>query len=206
MANVIEYPVKTSEWGKTLIDTLNPIIDRLEKLIDGVNQNTNKQFKTFREEFSNKIDNIKGTATSALTLAQQNEQNIQSMNSRIDILETTCEKLSAENKSINIRNDKLENTCEELSNENRELRQHTNNLFNYSRRSNVVIRGITEPQQESNADCVKAARDFFMNQLNLSHDIVEAMNFERCHRLGNRAAYRRPVIVRFSNYKNIGQI
>ena len=202
MTNVIEYPVKTSEWGKTLIDTLNPIIDRLETLIDGVNQNTNKQFKTFREEFSNKIDNIKGTATSALTLAQQNEQNILSMNSRIDILETTCEKLSAENKSINIRNDKLENTCEELSNENRELRQHTNNLDNYSRRSNVVIRGITEPQQESNADCVKAARDFFKNQLNLSDDIVEAMNFERCHRLGNRAAYRRPVIVRFSNYKD----
>ena len=65
MANVIDYPVKTSEWGKTLIDTLNPIIDRLEKLIDGVNQNTNKQFKTFREEFNNKIDDIKGTATSA---------------------------------------------------------------------------------------------------------------------------------------------
>ena len=124
------------------------------------------------------------------------------MNSRINNLETTCVKLSAENKFINIKNDKLENTCEELSNENKELRQHTNNLDNYSRRSNVVIRGITKPQRESNADCVKAARDFFKNQLNLTDDIVEAMNFERCHRLGNRAGYRRPVIVRFSNYKD----
>ena len=31
MTNVIEYPVKTSEWGKTLIGTLNPIIDRLDR-------------------------------------------------------------------------------------------------------------------------------------------------------------------------------
>ena len=83
------------------------------------------------------------------------------MNSRINNLETTCVKLLADNKCINIRKDKLENTCEKLSNENKEPTQHTNNLDNYSRRSSVVIRGITEPQQESNADCVKAARDFF---------------------------------------------
>ena len=66
----------------------------------------------------------------------------------------------------------------------------------------MVIRGITEPQQESNADCERAARDFFKDQLKLSDDVVGAMKFERCHRLGNRAAFRRPVIVRFSNYKD----
>ena len=92
MTNVIDYPVITSEWGKTFIDTLNPIIDRLEKLIHGVNENTNSQFKTFREEFNNKVDDIKGTATSALTLAQQNKQDIQSMSSKIDSLEERCEK------------------------------------------------------------------------------------------------------------------
>ena len=47
MTHVIEYPVKTSEWGKILIDTLNPIIDGLEELIDGVNKNVNLQFATF---------------------------------------------------------------------------------------------------------------------------------------------------------------
>ena len=66
---MIDYPVKTSEWSKTLIDTLNPIINRLERLLDDVNQNANHQFKSFREEFNNKIDSIKGTATSALNLA-----------------------------------------------------------------------------------------------------------------------------------------
>ena len=185
-----------------MIDTLNPIIDRLEKLIHGVNKNTNSQFKTFREEFNNKVDDIKGTATSALTLAQQNKQDIQSMSSKIDSLEERCEKLSAENRTINLKNDRLEFTCEELTSENNSLKQHTENLDNYSRRSNVVIRGITEPQQESNADCEKAARDFFKVQLKLSDDIVCAMKFERCHRVGNRAAFRRPIIVRFRDYKD----
>ena len=202
MANVIDYHVKTSEWGKTLIDTLNPIIDRLKKLIHSVKQNTNKQFKTCIEAFSNTIDDIKGTATSALTLAQQTERNIQFMSSQIDSLETTCAKLSAENKAINCKIDKLEFTCDELSNENRELKQHTNNLDNYSRRSNVVIRGLTEPQGESNADCEKAARDFFKDQLKLSDDVVSSIKFEMCHRLGKCAVFRRPVIVRFSNYKD----
>ena len=66
----------------------------------------------------------------------------------------------------------------------------------------MVIRGLTEPQGESNTDCEKAARDFFKDQLKLSDDVVRSMKFEMCHRLGKRAAFRRPVIVSFSNYKN----
>ena len=107
------------------------------------------------------------------------------MSSRIYSLETTCAKLSAENKAINCKNDKLEFTCDELSNENRELKQHTNNLDNYSRRSNVVIRGLTEPQGESNADCEKAARDFFKDQLKLSDDVVQFMDGIACTKINH---------------------
>ena len=66
----------------------------------------------------------------------------------------------------------------------------------------MVIRGITEPQQESNTDCEKAVRDFFKVQLKLSDDIVCAMKFERCYRVCNRAVYRRPIIVRFRHNKD----
>ena len=124
------------------------------------------------------------------------------MSSKIDSLEEKCETLSVENRTINLKNDRFKFTCEELTSENNSLKQHTENLDNYSRRSNVVIRGITEPQQESNADCEKAARDFFTVQLKLSDDIVSAMKFERCHRVGNRAVFRRPRIVRYRDYKD----
>ena len=76
MANVIDYPVKTSEWGKTLIDTLNPIIDRLEKLIltetERVTQNVNLQFKTLREDANKQVDEMRGTASAAFSLNKMN--------------------------------------------------------------------------------------------------------------------------------------
>ena len=150
MTNVIDYPVKTSEWGKTLIDTLNPIIDRLEKLMltetERVTQNVNLQFKTLREDVNKQVDEIRGTASAALTLAQQNEMNIQSTNTKIERLERTCTNLTAENKTICGKNEQLEFTCDQLNNENKELQLQNNNLENYSRRSNIVIRGIAEPQ------------------------------------------------------------
>ena len=50
MVNVTEYPVKISEWG-----TLNCIIDRIEKLIDGVNQNTNRNSKLLETSLTIKL-------------------------------------------------------------------------------------------------------------------------------------------------------
>ena len=206
MTNVIDYPVKTSEWGKTLIDTLNPIIDRLEKLIltetERVTQNVNLQFKTLREDVNKQVDEISGTASAALTLAQQNEMNIQSMNTKIERLERTCTNLTAENKTIYGKNEQLEFTCDQLNNENKELQLQNNNLENYSRRSNIVIRGIAEPQQETNADCELTVKNFFKVQLKLPDDVVNAMQIERCHRFGIRGPTKRPIIVRFCNYKD----
>ena len=202
MTNVIEYPVKTSEWGKPLIDTLNPIIDRLEQLIEGVNKNVNLQFATFREDVNKRIENIDSAATTALTLAQQNEVSIQSMGSKIEQMETTCAKLTSDINTITVKNEQLEITCEQLSTENKELKSHSNELDNYSRRSNIVIRGIVEPQQESNAECEQTVRAFFKAQLKLPDDVINAMHIERCHRLGVRGPFKRPIIVRFGNYKD----
>ena len=186
MTNVIEYPVKTSEWGKTLIDTLNPIFDRLEQLIDGVNKNVNLQFATFREDVNKRIENIDSAASTALTLAQQNEVSIQFMSSKIEQMETTCAKLTSDINTI----------------KNKELKSHSNELDNYSRHSNIVIRGIVEPQQESNADCEQTVRAFFKAQLKLPDDVINAMHIERCHRLSVRGPFKRPIIVRFGNYKD----
>ena len=59
-----------------------------------------------------------------------------------------CLRYSTTRREISQLANKLQFTCEELSNENRELKKNTNNLDNYSRQSNVVIRGLTEPQGE----------------------------------------------------------
>ena len=50
------------------------------------------------EDVNKQVDEIKGTASATLTLAQQNEMNIQSMNTKIERLERTCTNLTAENR------------------------------------------------------------------------------------------------------------
>ena len=40
------------------------------------------------------------------------------------------------------------------------LKKHTINLENYSRRNNVVIRGISENSSESNVECEVKTRNF----------------------------------------------
>ena len=122
--------------------------------------------------------------------------------SKIEQLETTCAKLTSDNNTITGKNEQLEFTCEQLSSENKELKSHSNEFDNYSRRGNIVIRGIVEPQQESNGDCEQTVRGFFKAQLKLPDDVINAMHIERCHRLGVRGPYKRPIIVRFGSYKD----
>ena len=66
---VIEYPNKTSEWGKTLIDNLNDIFS-------GIIQNITGQLEALKLEIVAKVDGVQKTATDALTLAQDNQQKI----------------------------------------------------------------------------------------------------------------------------------
>ena len=48
----------------------------------------------------------------------------------------------------------------------------------------------------------KQSELFFKAQLKLRDDVINAMHIERCHRLGVRGPFKRPIIVRFGNYKD----
>ena len=93
--------------------------------------------------------------------------------------------------------------------ENKQIRQQTNNNENYSRRKNIVIRGIAE-EDETNATCKEKVRRFMCEKLKLTDDTVSAMDIVRCHRMGGLDAKRRStrhaqkhlMIVRFNSYKD----
>ena len=95
----------------------------------------------------------------------------------------------------------MEYQNESLKFENKVLRVQSNNQENYSRRRNTV----TEEEQKTNETFETSARVFLKKQLKLS---VDAMEFKRCHRLGsrdnrrNRDYHKRPIIIRFSNFKD----
>ena len=81
------------------------------------------------------------------------------------------------------------------------LKEQSNNLELYSRKNNIIIRGIKDSNQETQQQCETAVRDFFKIKLNIPEAKVEAMPFVRCHRL--KARWRvtsRDVIVRFRDF------
>ena len=85
------------------------------------------------------------------------------------------------------------------------MKQQSNNNENYSKRKNIVIRGIAEKDNETNIICEEDARSFICEKLNLSKETVAAMDIVRCHRMGGlvgkrrggRYEQKRPLIVRF---------
>ena len=70
--------------------------------------------------------------------------------------------------------------CDELKFECKTLKQHSNKMENYSRRKNLVIRGISEEKNESSVICEEKVREFIKNKLKLHNDTVDAMKFAGC--------------------------
>ena len=76
----------------------------------------------------------------------------------------------------------------------------------YSRRDNLVLRGVLEDKDEDAVKCVKVARKFFVGHLNIPENVANAMIFVRCHRLGTsknangHVNRKRPIIVRFHHF------
>ena len=186
----IEYLNKTSEWGKSLIDTLNGIFSTF--LAD-----VTKQFDEIKLDIATKVEAVEKSATDALALAQENQKNFEifkeETNKKIDYV-------VAENKSLKYLNDRLEVKVKQNV-------QQSNSSENYSRRNNIVVRGIVETDNETNEKCEEEIKSFLLNKLSLSAESVSALRIERCHRMGGKRRgaaqqHKRPIIMRFGGYKD----
>ena len=218
----IEYPAKTSEWGKVLIDRMNIIVTKMDNQMECIIDNIKTEFRAFREEINVKIDEIKTTAENALALAKQNEQFNKETRSNLDDFRQTYEVshqsvidemtlMKESNKKLCSENEHLRFQCEYANGKHKTLQQQTNNGEHYSRRKNLMIRGIDEVQQETDDICELATRNFLKAQLKLSDAVVDEMQLVRCHRMGpkfmrtprgNQQVLRRPIIIRFGNFKD----
>ena len=186
--------------GASLIDTLNSIFHGFQKQNNSNHQYIREQFETLKSDLIVKVEKAENTANEALSLAKENKETFESFK-----LETTekFELLKSENKKLKYDNDRL-------TYESNQVKQQSNNNENYSRRKNIVIRGIAEKDNETNIICEEDARIFICEMLNLSKETVAAMDIVRCHRMGGlvgkrrggRYEQKRPLIVRFNNFKD----
>ena len=100
----------------------------------------------------------------------------------------------------------LERKCNALNAKNRHLTEQQEQQETYSRKENLVVRGINEvPNEETEDMCVAAVKQTFTKNLNIDKDYVDRMIIVRCHRLGrkdNVGTYKRTIIARFMNYND----
>ena len=130
------------------------------------------------------VSEVKEIATSAHTLAVANAAAIESMKKDLFSVQRKCNGLTAKNKRLT------------------DLQESQDT---YSRRENLVIRGVAERAEETEEMCVASVRQIMTNSLNIHPTIVENMTIVRCHRMGNKdnnRIYHRPMIVRFLDYND----
>ena len=104
--------------------------------------------------------------------------------------------------------EKLLLRCINVQNENIKLRRKCESQVNYSKRDYLIIKGVTEENNEDMSTCKRFVRNIFIQKLNLSEIEVNSINFVRCHRIGKTTLpngtvnRKRPIIVRFHSYND----
>lgn len=173
------------EWGRELKEKLLACFENVLGAIKTGNENISQKIDEVKCAINLDITRIEEKAQEAHTLAQQNAAAIKTMQSELFTMHRKCNGLKAQN-------EKLVKQCDELD--------------SYSRRDNLVFRGIKEDasDEDEESSCIKALRSCFINTLKISKAVVDKMVFVRVHRLGPKPVdgnrYHRPIIARFHDY------
>lgn len=179
MANIID--VSTTKWNKTLISNINATFNDLKLSIDRIPSLLSDKIDEMCARIVGDVQTAVEAATKAESMSCANRQLIDEMRSEINELRTLCTSMNKEN--ISLRNDVIQQES-------------------YSRRSNLVLRGVPEHNGESGIDCAKAVRHIFKTSMNITN--ADNIIFTRCHRLHNGAngVAPKPIIIRFHDFND----
>ena len=101
----------------------------------------------------------------------------------------------------------LKSKYEVLNNKHELLSEKYIQLEAYTRRENLIFKGITYTEKE---DCTAKIKRVLTEVLHMNADIVEKMMFQRCHRLGNNSNSKSkdppPIICKFVWYEDRQQV
>ena len=193
---LIEPPARCPGWVvalttpiTTALNKLNEEMQSMNTKMDSMQTNFDDRFEKFSTEIMNDVAKATTLATDAIKLAKSYDERLH--------------KIEINQKHMNVKYDGVVEYCKQLE-------KRCDNQESYSRRSNLVIRGIVEKKEESVDDCARAAKNFFQQKLSMTEDEVNSIEFVRCHRIGKRTLYnggintKRPIIVRFQNFSDCG--
>ena len=181
---------------RKLVPALNNIVNRICDKTDSVNENINRNYNELKVQLQADIDEAKADAREAVQIAQQCKA--EAVEAKLYAKECKDAAVIAEQNF-----DRLEFQYEDAQVEIKELKQEVNDLSNYSRKTNLIARGIAE---KDNDNCEHEVTQFFKNKLELSDEYIQSMKIVNCHRLGGQPrrgqSWVRPIIIRFANYND----
>lgn len=177
-------PPDIDQWAVNLIHHVTARLDKLSKNIANITPAFNTEIQLLKREILTDVRNAKSKAQESLDLSLANNAAITQLKSEMHDMRILCTGLYEDNKTLIMK-------CEQTE--------------NYSRRDNLVVRGLPEQRDENEEQCVIAIKSFFLNVLKIDAETVQNMPYVRCHRLGARSVsdkYPRPMIFRFHRYRD----
>lgn len=173
----IQIKLEEGKNIKGLVIALNGIFATISNKLDGLSESL-KELKD--DVIIRDINEAKAAADQAIIKSDENTAAIATLREDIN---------------------KIKFYYEGVNEENNKLKEKVNYLENYSRRNNLVIRGVAESDGEA---CEELVRTFMKDNLHLSDTFINSVQFHRCHRLGNKPQgaqkWVRPLIVRFLSF------
>ena len=121
------------------------------------------------------------------------KSDMNTLNNKIDGIEQNVNELRSENERLSVENRKLRTELDKISVKLDSLEAH-------SRRNNLRFYGLRGNGKETWAESEQRVRDFIVGTMNMED--YEQVEIERAHRLGSIHSPSRPIIVKFSRYKD----
>ena len=133
----IDVPVDEPEWIKKLMTKITTFFETLDCRL------TNK-LDDLKSALQSDIKAVENKANQALDLALANESSIRDL--KQDLFD-------------------MKRKCHGLREENKRLLDQCDSQESYSRRSNLIIRGIKEQQNETESMCLESVTNFFVTEM-----------------------------------------
>ena len=180
----ISIPENPPEWCPVLITQLTQCLETISNQMNDIDDKLCRKFDELHSAVKSGLCEVKKIATSAHSMAVANAAAIESLKKDLFNVHRKCNGLSAKNKRLT---------------EQQEAQD------TYSRKENLVIRGVAEREAETDEQCVESVRRILINNINIDETVVNEMVIVRCHRMGTKdisGLYQRPIIVRFLDYNH----
>ena len=193
----IDNPKNCPGWCKQLTSQLSKHYQSLHSEITESRltlSSLSDKLDSIEDKLMRRVTEVEQRANEAMDMAHANAAMIKTLNTKL---------IDMNNKFVNLSR-KHDNVCID----NKRLQELHDQQETYSRRENLLLRGIDEQAEESGDMCIAAARRFFINDMKLDEATVNSMTIVRCHRIGtvnnelDGNKFNRPMIVRFLNYND----